>query len=398
MSRTRIALGDALAELIDHRGKTPKKLGGDWTAGGHRVVSALNIKGSRVDNNEHHYISDEMYQRWMKVPLAAGDVLLTSEAPTGEVAFLGEDQDWALGQRVFGLRGKPDLLDGRYLFYALRGGDARHQLMSRATGTTVSGIRQSELVKVELDLPPLDEQRSVAATLGALDEKIESNRLVIDFVQRLLDSLSEALAGDCASLVPLGELASHSRETINPNVLGEARVDHFSIPAFDAGAWPERVSASSIRSQKLNVGKPSILVSRLNPRINRTWWSVPIEGVPAMASTEFLILSTDDPADLGALWLAVRGEYFVNELKRRVTGTSGSHQRIRPDDALSIEVPDVRKLLRDDKSKADFLLALTHQRRSECRDLIRLRDSLIPELLSGRIEATGAGEAIEVEA
>lgn len=200
MNRTRIALGDALAELIDHRGKTPKKLGGDWTAGGHRVVSALNIKGSRVDDNDHHYISDEMYRRWMKVPLASGDVLLTSEAPTGEVAYLAEAQDWAIGQRLFGLRGKPGLLDGRYLFYALRGGDARHQLMSRATGTTVSGIRQSELVKIELDLPPIEEQRGIASTLGALDDKIESNRRKRELLRRLGRAEVEAAGGPAVQL------------------------------------------------------------------------------------------------------------------------------------------------------------------------------------------------------
>lgn len=182
-------LADALVELIDHRGKTPKKLGGDWTATGHRVVSALNLKGNRVDDNDHHYISAEMYARWMKVPLEAGDVLLTSEAPTGEVAYLAERREWAIGQRLFGLRGKPGVLDGRYLYYALRGGDARHELISRVTGTTVSGIRQSELVKIQLDLPPIGEQRSIAAALGALDDKIESNRRAAATALELAEAL-----------------------------------------------------------------------------------------------------------------------------------------------------------------------------------------------------------------
>lgn len=182
-------LGQALEALIDHRGKTPKKLGGDWSVDGHRVVSALNIKNNTVDGNEHHFISEELYEKWMKVKLRAGDVLLTSEAPTGEAAYLADDHNWALGQRVFGLRGKKDLLDGRFLFYALRGGGLRHDLMSRTTGTTVQGIRQSELVKVEIDLPELDEQRAIAATLGALDDKIESNRRAVGKVQELGDTL-----------------------------------------------------------------------------------------------------------------------------------------------------------------------------------------------------------------
>jgi hypothetical protein len=194
MSGTPVLLGDALAVLIDHRGKTPKKLGGDWSTTGHRVVSAINVKGGRVDSNDHHYVSDAIYEQWMKEPLRAGDVLLTSEAPTGEVAFLDVDCDWCLGQRLFGLRGKPGLLDGRYLFYLLRGGDVRAQLMARSTGTTVSGIRQSELVKVELNLPSLDEQRKIARTLGAFDDKIESNRRACRLLWSILKAQYEQLA------------------------------------------------------------------------------------------------------------------------------------------------------------------------------------------------------------
>jgi len=57
MTRQRVLLGDALSALIDHRGKTPKKLGGDWSSTGHRVVSAINIKNNGVNDNDHHYVS-----------------------------------------------------------------------------------------------------------------------------------------------------------------------------------------------------------------------------------------------------------------------------------------------------------------------------------------------------
>ncbi|WP_173849921.1 restriction endonuclease subunit S, partial [Microbacterium sediminis] len=206
MNRERMMLGDALELLIDHRGKTPKKLGGDWTTAGHRVVSALNIKGNRVDGNDHHYISDEMYRRWMKVPLRKGDVLLTSEAPTGEVAFVGDDVDWAIGQRLFALRGRPGLLDGQYLFYALRGGQLRDDMMSRTTGTTVQGIRQAELVRVMIELPPLPEQRAIAATLGALDDKIESNRRAVDAMNGLVAAEFERCFGRRALTLELGRV------------------------------------------------------------------------------------------------------------------------------------------------------------------------------------------------
>ena len=358
------------------------------------MVSALNIKGSRVDDNDHHYISSEMYERWMTVPLEAEDVLLTSEAPTGEVAYLPERQDWAIGQRLFGLRGKPGVLHGRYLFYALCGGDARHQMMSRATGTTVSGIRQSELVKVELDLPPIEEQRAIAATLGALDDKIESNRRVGYQSLELLGAMAEA---HCSPLptTSLGSLTGLTRTTVSPAALGDAVVDHYSLPAFDTSGRPERVPASMIMSNKIGLIGSSVLVSRLNPRTNRTWWAAQTGSTPALASTEFAVLTAQTEVELGAIWLAVRHSSFLEELPRRVTGTSGSHQRVRPDDMLAIHVPDVRRLDDATKETALSLLRLAHQRREESARLSDLRAALLPELLSGRIRVPEVADVVQ---
>lgn len=162
-------LGTVLERVIDHRGKTPKKLGGDWALTGHRVISALNIKNGKVDENDHHYVDEEIYSKWMQVPLAIGDVLLTSEAPLGAVAFIDREVDWALGQRLYALRPNRNKLDGRFLYHLLAGGPPRKDLFSRSTGSTVSGIRQTELVKVEVPLPPLAEQRRIASALDLFD-------------------------------------------------------------------------------------------------------------------------------------------------------------------------------------------------------------------------------------
>lgn len=390
---TAVRLGDALDVLIDHRGKTPKKLGGDWSDSGARVISAMNVKNGRVNDEKVRFVSPELRARWMPVPLRAGDVLLTSEAPLGEVAYLSRDVDWCLGQRLFALRGKAGLLDGRFLYYLLKKGPVRDEVLGRATGTTASGIRQAELVKVTIDLPPLAAQEAISATLGALDNKIESNRRAAETSLDLLDQLAVQATQSLPS-APLADMSEVTRESFDPASYGEATVDHFSIPAFDADRLPERVPGASIMSNKLAVAKPSVLVSRLNPRTNRTWFAVPDSDIPACCSTEFMVLRPSTDVTLGSLWLAVRNEDFVSVLARRVTGTSGSHQRVLPDDALRIEVPDVRLLGAERIAEADALLRLVHQRRVESRTLAALRDVLLPELLSGRLRAANAGESI----
>lgn len=173
-----VAIDDLVEDIIDRRGVTPIKLGSNFTPAGHRVISAKLVKGGAIDlaADEPRYVDERTYARWMRSPLRADDVILTSEAPLGEVAYLGSDVDWVLGQRLFAMRSDKRRLHGRFLYYALQTDPSRSDLHSRATGTTAQGVRQTELRRVRIPLPPLTEQRRIAGILGALDDKIELNR------------------------------------------------------------------------------------------------------------------------------------------------------------------------------------------------------------------------------
>ena len=157
---------------------------------GHRVISALNIKNGVIDQNYHHMIDAEMYEKWMPVKFSVGDVIVTSEAPMGEVARIRtiEESQWVAGQRIFALKPDNKIVNSRYLYYSFLSSEVQHGLHSRSSGTTVIGIKQKELKEVEIPLPPLEEQERIAGILGSLDDKIEANTRLI----QTLDSLGEA--------------------------------------------------------------------------------------------------------------------------------------------------------------------------------------------------------------
>ena len=180
---TVLPLEDCLDALIDYRGKTPVK-----TDSGIPLITAKIIKGGRIETPTE-FIAIDNYDAWMRRGMpAAGDVVLTVEAPLGEVAQLGLEKI-ALAQRVVTLRGKAGLLDSTYLLYLLQTEEMQSQLKSRATGTTVLGIKQSELRKVTLSLPPFDLQLSAAATLKALDDRIS----LLRETNTTLESIAQAL-------------------------------------------------------------------------------------------------------------------------------------------------------------------------------------------------------------
>lgn len=145
---------DVLNTIIDYRGKTPKKLGGDWVTNGIKALSALNVKnGGLIRLDACKQVDPEIYNKWMKVKLDENDILLTSEAPLGEVALLKGDSEFCLSQRLFALRVNQDYVTPEYIFLALFSGHLVGQLLSRATGATVAGIRQALLKEVPIVVP-----------------------------------------------------------------------------------------------------------------------------------------------------------------------------------------------------------------------------------------------------
>jgi type I restriction enzyme S subunit len=278
----------------------------------------------------------------------------------------------------------PNAADYRYLYYTLL--NDRDRIVDRANGAAQQNLSARTIRNLHYRFPPIKEQRAIAATLGALDDKIESNRRTAFLISDLLDTYSEKFGAGLPT-VPLGDIATPVKKSLNPSNLGNTQVDHFSLPAFDRDARPERVAASSIMSNKLRVPKQAILLSRLNPRFNRTWWASADADAPALASTEFFVLTAEDEQRLAAVWLALRDPFFRGEMPKRVTGTSGSHQRVKPDDVLAIEVPDFTSAPTVLKEAALAMLKRSENLRAESARLSALRDALLPELLSGRLRA-----------
>jgi type I restriction enzyme S subunit len=162
-------LGEVVSEIIDYRGKTPKKLGGDWSESGIMALSAMNVKQGRLVNLEKaKFVSEELYKKWMKSEVEKNDILMTSEAPLGEVYCLAEKKKICLSQRLFCIRANPNIIKPSVLFYAIRSPAIQNQLHARATGTTVAGIRQSALRKISVLIPPLQLQSKAESVLGTL--------------------------------------------------------------------------------------------------------------------------------------------------------------------------------------------------------------------------------------
>lgn len=201
-------LSEMVSVIIDHRGKTPKKLGGDWAESGYPAISAKNIKGNKlVRPDTIRFVDKDIYDKWMKVPLEVGDVIMTSEAPLGELYYLNSKIDYLLSQRLYAIRADKINCTGSYLFYWFQTEFGSAEIQNRATGTTVFGIKQSELRKVLVLSPPSSVLENFDKYSQGLLGKMDANDLSSTELTKLRDTLlpklmsGELRIADAAAIV-----------------------------------------------------------------------------------------------------------------------------------------------------------------------------------------------------
>jgi len=343
-----------------------------------------------------------------------GENLRTRTTP---VAFLARGKFW-VNNHAHIVRGNSEA-DTRFLMYTLSQTDISGYL----TGSTMPKLTQGNMNRIPILSPPLLEQRAIAHILGTLDDKIELNRRMsetleamartlfkswfVDFdpVRAKMEGRDPGLPKPLADIFParfvdseLGQIpegwevgcfadvVEHLRDKENPLASPEVSFSHFSIPAFDDGQRPKQEVGENIKSQKSRVLPGVVLLSKLNPEIERVWLVDVAQADRAVCSTEFLVLQPRPPHGRSYAYCLARSPAFRQAIEGLVTGTSKSHQRAHVDSILGLAVvsPPGHLVQRFERA-AEPLLKRSLACRRESRTLAALRDALLPKLISGEV-------------
>ncbi|RYE57606.1 MAG: hypothetical protein EOP48_05420 [Sphingobacteriales bacterium] len=161
-----------MTTYVDYRGKTPPK-----AESGVFLVTARNIKNGFIDYeaSEEYIRIDSFEDAMSRGKVKRGDVIITTEAPMGNVAQV-DREDIALAQRVIKYRGIDNLLENNFLCQFLISDFFQKQLLAEATGSTVLGIKGSRLHKLKIVRPKMDEQISLAMRIKSLDQMLVSEQ------------------------------------------------------------------------------------------------------------------------------------------------------------------------------------------------------------------------------
>ncbi len=156
----------------------------------YKMIRTTNVKSGWVNLLEVRYVTKETYQNWTRRSAPKqGDVILTREAPLGEVGMLRSNDLVFLGQRLVQYRANLKRLDNRFLLYAFQEADLQGQIRSFGSGSTVEHMRVPDCEKLTLRLPPLKTQKRIADILSAYDDLIENNTRRIKILEEMAQLL-----------------------------------------------------------------------------------------------------------------------------------------------------------------------------------------------------------------
>jgi type I restriction enzyme S subunit len=414
----------------------------------------INISNNRVDLTDIARITEEDANRLSRHIVKKGDIIYSRRGDVTRKALITASEEGMFCGTGCLLVRPGNIIDPRFLTYHLSTPENQEWIIRHAIGATMPNLNTGILAGVPLRVPTLETQKSIAHILGTLDDKIELNRRMnatleamaqalfkswfVDFDPVIDNALAagnpipeplrkraevRAALGDKRKPLPeaiqkrfpsrfvfseamgwipegwnfgvLSEIAELKTQSIHPNKEPATEWNHFSIPAFDEGMWPTLDLGETIKSGKYMVPSSCVLASKLNPQFPRVWMpDVETEEI-SICSTEFMPFVPLRHSERTYLYSLLCSEVIQTEITNRVTGSTGSRQRVKPKEIAELPIIIVPQKVRKSFSEAadPYFSKKARNKRAEIA-LTKLRDTLLPKLLSGQLRIPDAEKRV----
>lgn len=378
--------------VVDCPHSTPK-----WTANGKIVIRNNNIKHGRIDFSSPSYTDDEHFaQRIKRAKPQPGDIIITREAPIGDVGMIPENTECCLGQRMVLLRANQSVCDNFYLLYSLQSLYVQHQISwSEGTGTTVSNLRIPHLEQIQIPYLPLEQQAKISSVLRALEEKIENNRRLNDNLEQQAQSYFQELFVDNADPEWTTGTISDLGAVVGGSTPSKAKPEYYTESGI---AWITPKDLSINKSKFVSHGENDITELGLKnssaaimPEGTVLFSSRAPIGYIAIAAGEVTtnqgFKSVVPKPEIGTPFVYFFLKNTLPVIEGMASGStfkevSGSTMKNVP-----AVIPDAETLAKF----SDFCAPIFAQQRileEQNQSLATLRDNLLPKLMSGEIDVS----------
>jgi len=408
----------------------------DYVDQGIPSIMPQNISTDRISEEGIARITEDDAERLSKYRVRTGDIVYSRRGDVERRALVREENDgWLCGTGCLKVSFGEGVVVPEYAAFYLSHPASKAWVVQHAVGATMPNLNTSILSALPFVLPPSDEQEQIANALSALDDKIELNRRMNETLEEMaralfrdwfvdfgptrrqmegatdpaaimghafppekavtLASLFPAKLGDDGlpegwETRPLQTVVEQQKQTVKPDQHLDETFEHFSLPAFDKAKWPTVERGAEIKSNKTAVPANSLLISKLNPRIERVWVPQVAGEHRQICSTEFMCFNPAAGLGRATVEALFRSDVMREKMAAMVTGTSNSHQRVPPKVLMQADVLLPVACAAAFEKVALPLLEKRQANEQKNQTLAEMRDLLLPNLMSGEIRLKDA--------
>ena len=362
------------------------------------LINTSDVLEGRVLNHER--VPNSNLKGQFKKTFQRDDILYSEIRPQNRrFAYVDFSPiDYIASTKLMVIRAKKDVVSPKYLYYFLKNSStvAELQLLAETRSGTFPQITFSEVANLTIPVPSLAVQEVIVQTMQCLEDKITCNEQINDNLEQQAQAIYHERFETVSPndlpydwrIVTLGEVVTISNKSFNPLKEPEILLEHYSIPAFDEARFPVFELSTSIKSNKFIIDASCFMISKLNPTTKRVWKPYCLTE-DAVCSTEFIVYKAKDQSITDFLYSVIDSGSFSDFMCSHVTGSTGSRQRTTPAETLSYKL-----ILPSENELAEFqslvspMYAQMRINAIENDKLKRLRDSLLPKLMSGEIDVS----------
>jgi type I restriction enzyme S subunit len=167
------------------------------TESGIPVLSAQNVRDGRISYETTRFTTENEYLAFnRRLAIRPGDVLLTIVGSIGRAAVVRESRPAVFQRSVAAIRPKPGKAEPGYLLHLFHSPSFQHELIKNSNQSSQAGVYLGRLGSIEIPLPPLEEQRRIAAILDKAASLRERAKDQLENAKELLASLFVETVGD----------------------------------------------------------------------------------------------------------------------------------------------------------------------------------------------------------
>lgn len=382
-----IPFNKLLKKVIDNRGKTcpTENVGIPLIAT--NCISNEKLYPSFINIR---FISQQTYKNWFRGHPEPGDMIFVLKGTPGRVAWVPSPVNFCIAQDMVAIRADEKKIYPKYLFAVLRSSNIQQEIEGLHVGTLIPHFKKSDFDQLLIPCCSKKLQKYIGDIYFYFSQKID----LLHRQNATLELMAETLfrqwfieeAQEEWKEFSVSDFVRHKKETISPQNLPSQTFYQYSIPAFDRAKSPEICLGRKILSNKFIVTENMLLVSKLNPQTPRVWLIIDRPPLNSVCSTEFITISPYKEENIFFLFCLFSYKPTMSALAQAASGTSGSHQRVKPGDILSIKFlsPSTEYIAAFSKTVSHFFKKIKSNQQ-QIQTLEKLRDTLLPKLMSGEV-------------